>query len=129
MSFFLDFSSIPWLIQNYLFIFAPIKTNKLKNIMIVTVKHNHSKEEATERAKKFLQKLKEENGSRVDNLQENWNGSIGNYSCTFNGMKFAAKIVVKDDEVVVDGKVPFFALPFKGVIENAIRDSMLKAMK
>ena len=97
--------------------------------MIVTVKHNHSKEEATERAKKFLQKLKEENGSRVDNLQENWNGSIGNYSCTFNGMKFAAKIVVKDDEVVVDGKVPFFALPFKGVIENAIRDSMLKAMK
>ena len=44
-------------------------------------------------------------------------------------MKFAAKIDVKDDEVIVDGKVPFFALPLKGVIENAIRDSMVKAMK
>lgn len=97
--------------------------------MRVKVKHNHSKEEATERAKNFLQKLKEENGSRVDNLQEKWDGSTGDYSCTFNGMKFAAHIVVKDDEVVVDGKIPFFALPFKGVIENAIRDSMVKAMR
>ena len=112
-----------------MFIFAPIKTNKLKNIMKVTVKHNHTKEEATERAKKFLTKLKEENGSRVDNLQETWNGSTGDYSCTFNGMKFAAHIVVKDDEVVVDGKVPFLMKPFSKMFENAIRDSMLKAMK
>ena len=97
--------------------------------MKVTVKHNHTKEEATERAKKFLTKLKEENGSRVDNLQENWNGSTGNYSCTFNGMKFAAKIDVKDDEVVVDGKVPFLMKPFSKMFENAIRDSMEKAMR
>ena len=97
--------------------------------MKVTVKHNHTKEEATERAKKFLTKLKEENGSRVDNLQETWNGSTGDYSCTFNGMKFAALIVVKDDEVVVDGKVPFLMKPFSKMFENAIRDSMLKAMK
>lgn len=97
--------------------------------MKVTVKHKYSKEEATERAKKFMTKLKEENGSRVDNLKETWKESTGDYSCTFNGMKFAAHIVVKDDEVIVDGKIPIFALPFKKVIENAIRDSMEKAMK
>ena len=44
-------------------------------------------------------------------------------------MKFAAHIVVKDDEVVVDGKVPFLMKPFSKMFENAIRDSMLKAMK
>ena len=97
--------------------------------MRVKVKHTHSKEVALEKAKKFLTKLKEENGARVSNLKETWNGDTGQYSCTFNGMKFAAKIIVKDDEVIVDGKVPFFALPLSGMIENAIRDNMMKALK
>lgn len=97
--------------------------------MQVKVNHNHGKEKATELAKNFLKKLKAQYGDNVSNLQENWEGSNGSYSCSFNGLNLSAKITVKDDEVVVDGKVPFFALPLSGMIENAIKDSMEKAMK
>lgn len=97
--------------------------------MQVKVNHKHGKEKATELAKNFLTKLKAQYGDNVTDLHENWNGSNGSYSCNFNGLNLSAQITVNDDEVVVDGKVPFFALPFSGMIENAIKDSMEKAMK
>lgn len=97
--------------------------------MEVKVDHTFSQEEALAKMKSFLGKLKEEYGDKVDDIEEKWDGNAGNYSCKFQGMKLEGKIKVTDGNVVVNGKVPFFALPFSSVIESTIKGELDKVLK
>lgn len=96
--------------------------------MEVKVPHNQGKEIAFSKAQKMMKQLEAEYGDKVQNLQEVWSGNSGKYSCTFNGLKLEGTIEVHDNDVVVKGSLPFFALPFKGVVEEAIRTNVEKAL-
>lgn len=97
--------------------------------MEVQVNHNYSEAEALEKMKTFLGKLKEEYSDKVDNINENWEGNSGSYSCNFSGMKLEGNIKVTDGKVVVNGKIPFFAMPFSSVIESTIKNEIDKVLK
>lgn len=97
--------------------------------MEVIVNHAHGQEIALERAKNMMNKLLEKYGPQVKNLQENWNGNTGTYSCSYNGMSLSGSIQVNDNNVVVNGKLPFFALPLSVMVENAIRSNVENALK
>lgn len=97
--------------------------------MEVKVNHSKGQEVAFAKAQNMMKQLQAEYGDKVQNLKEEWSGNSGKYSCTFNGLKLEGTIVVNDKDVVVKGSLPFFALPFKSVVEDAIRTNVEKALK
>lgn len=97
--------------------------------MEVKVNHKLAQQEAYQKAQRMMSELKAEYGDQVQNLKEEWDGKNGKYSCNFKGMKFSGTIEVTDSNVIVKGKVPFFALPFTGMIEDAVRKNVEKALR
>ncbi len=82
-----------------------------------------------EKTKKMMTGLLAEHGSQVKNVQENWNGNTGEYSCSFNGINVSGTIQVNESDVVVKARLPFFVLPFSGMLEKAVRENVEKALR
>ncbi|MCQ2973665.1 MAG: polyhydroxyalkanoic acid system family protein [Bacteroidales bacterium] len=97
--------------------------------MEVKVDHKYSKEEALVKMKSFFEELKKQHGDKVSDLSEKWVDNSGDYACKFNGMQLNGHIDVLDNQVVFNGKIPFFATPFKSLIESTIRSEVEKVLK
>jgi len=96
--------------------------------MEVKVNHKLAQQEAFQKAQNMMSELRAEYGDKVQDLKEEWSGNQGKYTCSFNGMKLVGTIEVTNNDVIVKGSVPFFALPFSGIIEDAIRKNVEKAL-
>ena len=102
--------------------------NQKPNKMEVKVDHQYSQDIALEKMKHFFEQMKREHGDKVTDLKEDWNGASGDYSCKFNGMALNGHIDVNEHDVTLIGKLPFFAMPFKSVIESTIRTAVTNAL-
>ncbi len=87
----------------------------------VAVPHHLSQEEATTRIQGLLGKLKDQYGDQISNLSENWQENTGDFSLTVMNMKVSGRLEVLPNEAKLSGDIPFAALPFKGQIENMVR--------
>jgi Putative polyhydroxyalkanoic acid system protein (PHA_gran_rgn) len=93
----------------------------------VSVSHQLTQADALKRIKKAITEAKKQNPEKIRELNEKWDGYVGNFSGAAMGHSVAASVAVNSGEVTVDGKLPLLATPFKGKIEGAIQE-MLKRL-
>ena len=96
--------------------------------MSVTVPHALGQEQAVEKLKQFVPKIKERYQSQVSNLEENWDGNTLNFGFTTFGFPIKGALAVEAGEVKLDGEIPFAAMMFKGKIEQEFKDSLNKLL-
>ncbi|MCX7918014.1 MAG: polyhydroxyalkanoic acid system family protein [bacterium] len=87
----------------------------------LTIPHHLSRAKALSRIKSRLTKLKSENREHIREVKEEWNGHIGKFSFLALGMNFCGKIIVEDNQVLIEGEIPLVAMFYKPDIEKKIR--------
>jgi hypothetical protein len=90
--------------------------------MSVVVPHNLSQDEARARIQNLLNDLKAQYGDRFSDLQESWSDHEGRFALKAMGFNVSGTLSVKPSEVELTGDLPFAAAPFKGRIEEVIRE-------
>jgi hypothetical protein len=92
--------------------------------MSITVPHNLSEAEALARIKNLLGDLKREHAGSFSDLKEEWRGNGGTFSVKAMGMGVSGDLNVQGDRVELAGNLPLAATPFKGRIEQLVRERM-----
>lgn len=92
------------------------------------VPHPLSKDEATEKLKAFLDKVRERYKDQVSAIDGSWADNILNFSLTTFGFTIKGVLTVDDKQAVLEGDLPFAALAFKGKIEQGIKSELEKAL-
>ena len=87
--------------------------------------HQQTRETASQKLRKFSDIISRDLPAGVSDVSENWN-SDGSMHFEFKamGMPLAGTMTVGEDHVLVKGKMPFAALPFRGAIESQIRQQL-----
>ncbi len=86
-------------------------------------------QQAAERLKSFLGRLKERHQDKVSNLEETWPDDHHlNYSFTTYGFNIKGDLAIEPDAVKMNASLPFAAMMFKGKIEQAIRDELTRLL-
>ncbi|REJ66251.1 MAG: hypothetical protein DWQ31_15485 [Planctomycetota bacterium] len=93
-----------------------------------SVPHQLSKAEAMERIKKFGVTLQEKYEGQFKDFDESWSDNLLNFAFKTMGMAFKGTVQVEEDEVKVDGNLPFAAMMFKGRIESEVRGALEKLL-
>lgn len=88
----------------------------------INITHNLGEKEALERIKKFLPELKEKHADKISDLEENWSGNTGTFKLKISGFKVSGSLNITGSDVLINGDIPFLAVPFKSQIESVIRD-------
>ena len=88
----------------------------------IVIPHSLGKEEALNRLHGMLTSVKENYGSQVSDLEENWTADGGSFAFKAMGFKISGVLTVSDDEVRTDVEFPWAAKPFQSTIETAIRE-------
>lgn len=97
--------------------------------MSMQIAHALSRDEARNRVKGMLGDLKQQHGDKITDLNEEWNGDTGQFSFKAMGFNLAGKLQVTDQDVKVDGELPWAAKPFQGTIEATIRERTERLLK
>ena len=87
----------------------------------ISIPHQLAPQEALNRIQVLLQRLQREHGDTVKDVKESWNGNEGQFSFSAKGFDLSGKIKVEEDQVHIDGKLPFTLSFFKGPITEVIR--------
>jgi hypothetical protein len=88
------------------------------------VPHDLGKEEAGARLTGFLEKKRNEYGEHMGGLEADWTGEELTFAFSAAGMKVNGNMLVEDDCVRINAKLPIVAMMFKGKIEQTIRDEL-----
>lgn len=94
----------------------------------ITLPHSLGREQAAERLKSFMDRLKEKHKDQVGNLQEEWAGDSLKFSFTTFGFKISGVGQLAESDVKMDIDLPFAAMMFKGKIESEIRDTLTRIL-
>ncbi len=86
----------------------------------VSVPHSLSPSEASDRIRQQSEAARSST-PEVSNVEEKWDEN-GNLYFSFSAMGFTIKgeMLSQSEEVLVNGEIPFAALPFRGMIEQQI---------
>ncbi len=94
-----------------------------------SIPHKLGKEEALQRIKKGVAGAKSMHGGQIDNLQEHWTGNTGKFSGKVMGYAISGAIIVHEQEVELEGELPWAAALFKGKIESLVKKQGQKLLK
>ncbi len=94
--------------------------------MIIKIQHNLSKDESKKRVKKLILDLQNQYSSHIKNSRENWTEDSGELNLTVNNFDIYGLVQLKDSELLLDIKIPFFANMFKNRIKAEV-ESRLKS--
>lgn len=92
--------------------------------MNISVAHEMGRDEACQRLRGFLNLVKERYQDQVSNLEEEWTESTLVFGFTTYSFNIRGQLVVDEDQVNLDGELPFAAMMFKGRIESEIREQL-----
>ncbi len=95
----------------------------------VSIDHSLGQEEALQRIKGMMGSVKENYGSQVSDLQEEWTDNGGTFSFKAMGFKISGDLAVTDSKVVIDAEYPWAAKPFQSTIETTIRERAERLLK
>ena len=87
----------------------------------IKIQNNLSQSEALTRIQRFLPELAVQHSDRISDLEESWSGKIGEFKFKISGFKVSGSVTVEDTYVLINGNIPWMAVPFKGQIESTIR--------
>lgn len=90
--------------------------------MSMHIPHSLGQEEARQRIQGMISTLKDQYGSQITDLSEQWDGDTGTFSLKAMGFSLKGTLQVTGNEVKVDGDLPWAAKPFQGTIEATIRE-------
>jgi hypothetical protein len=96
--------------------------------LTITAPHSLGTEEATNRLKRFFEKLKERHQDKMSNLEEQWNDNRLEYAFSTFGFNIKGDVQVEPNEVKVNGALPFAAMMFKGKIEQSVKEELEKLL-
>lgn len=88
----------------------------------VTVDHSLGKDEALRRLQGMMAQLKDNYGSQISDMEENWNENGGTMSFKAMGFTIGSDVKVTDNRVDIDVELPWAAKMFQGTIETTIRE-------
>ena len=92
------------------------------------VPHQLGQEEASNRLKGLLEKVRDRYGNQVSNLNESWDNNTLTFSFKTYGFDINGNVAVESDKVELEGGLPFAAVAFKGKIEQTIREELEKVL-
>ncbi len=92
----------------------------------VTVPHNLTKDEARSRLERFVEVLQQKFEGKVSDLNQSWDGDTLNFGFKTFGIQLTGGITVADNELKLDGDLPFAAMMFRGKIESDIKEQLEK---
>ena len=92
------------------------------------VPHGLGQQAAQEKLKGFIDRVRTQYQDQVSDLSETWNDNVLTFSMTAYSITISGDLTILDDKVVVAGKMPFFALPYKGRIAESITSELKKAL-
>ncbi len=95
----------------------------------VSVPHTLSKDEATDRLKRFGELIESRYKGQVKDVSQSWDGDKMNFGFTTFGFKIAGQVEPCDKAVTVAGDLPMMASPFKGKIESSIQEELAKLLR
>jgi len=90
----------------------------------VTVPHQLTKDEARSRLERFIEVLQTKFEGKVSDLQQSWDGDTLNFGFKTFGIQLKGGIAVNDNELQLDGDLPFAAMMFRGKIESDIKEQL-----
>ena len=95
----------------------------------VSVDHETPRPDAIAKLKDFSEKVRDGSPVELSDVTESWDDE-GNLEFAFKamGMTISGSVVTSDSQVVVAGKLPFAALPFRGQIEQQIKKQVQDAL-
>ena len=88
----------------------------------IAIKHNLPPQEALSRIQGLLEELQREQVGTVTDVTETWNGNEGVFSFSAKGFDLSGKIKVEENQVSINGHLPFALSFFKGRISEVIRE-------
>jgi hypothetical protein len=94
----------------------------------IEVNHKLIEKEAVGRIKGLLEKLKAEYGESITDLKESWQENRSTFSFKAMGMLIEGSLTVENSKLILDGKIPFAVLPFKGKITNTLIEEANKLL-
>jgi len=73
------------------------------------------------KAEKMISEALEKFGDKISELQQSWSGNTLKFSFRAMGFFVSGEATAKDNLIMLQGKIPYAAVLFKGKIEEIIR--------
>lgn len=86
------------------------------------------KDAAVTRLKDFMSKVAEKYKDRVSHMESSWSENMLNFAFTSFGFKISGVLTVEEDQVNINGDLPFAAAMFRGKIESDIAKELEKEL-
>ena len=86
----------------------------------MNIPHQLEQQEALQRVKGLLGKLRQDQKDEISNLHEDWQGDTGKFKFTARGFDISGVINVQPGQVNIDANLPFAVALFKGKIKQVI---------
>jgi putative polyhydroxyalkanoate system protein len=90
----------------------------------VRVPHQLSQQEARSRLERFAERLQQKLEGQVSDLQQAWEGDTLRFQFKTYGIQIKGTIAATENELNLDGELPFSAMMFRGKIEDGIREQL-----
>ncbi len=90
----------------------------------VTVPHQLTRDEARSRLERFVEVLQTKFEGKVSDLNQSWDGDTLKFSFKSFGIQLSGGIAINDDNLKLDGDLPFAAMMFRGKIESDIKEQL-----
>ncbi|MBN01697.1 MAG: hypothetical protein CMJ77_21505 [Planctomycetaceae bacterium] len=94
----------------------------------VQVPHSLGQDAAKARMDSFLETMEKKYKDQISDMDGSWSDNILNFSFNTFGIKIDGKMTVAEDNVQMDGELPFAAMMFKGKIASGIQEALEKAL-
>ena len=94
----------------------------------VQVPHSLGQDAAKARMDSFLETMEKKYKDQISDMDGSWSDNILNFSFNTFGIKINGKMTVAEDNVQMDGELPFAAMMFKGKIASGIQEALEKAL-
>jgi len=94
----------------------------------VQVPHSLGQDAARARMESFLETMEKKYKDQISDMDGSWSDNILNFSFNTFGIKINGKMTVAEDNVQMDGELPFAAMMFKGKIASGIQEALEKAL-
>jgi hypothetical protein len=86
------------------------------------------KQQAAERLHGFSETLRRKYADQLSDFQQSWDGDRSEFSFSAMGFRVAGTLTVEEQQVLVEGDLPFAAALFKGRITGAITEQLGKLL-
>jgi hypothetical protein len=93
------------------------------------VPHSLTAADAKSRVERFAESLQSKFSDKVSDLTQGWNGNTLSFGFKTFGIKITGDITAKDNQLDVNGEIPFTAMMFKGKIESDVKEQLARLMR